>query len=345
MFTSSENTPVTVGIVSTSTTGDLNLMKLVTSSADTSQFGTGNLVDALKIIVRYGLHAIAIRVATGADATATAANIVGATDDEGLRRLKRVKDVMGRDLCAIIVPKVQNDSVVTQMVDTAVETKSLAIAEWLGTSAALITARGTATGYGLKSKNLAIVYGQPQNANESVVAESAGAHLAGLIGQQQKYYNFGVAPNFKKLLGVTSMLPAMTATERTNLNLQGIVVPMTLLVDQFVFRGSRNALYPQSTNQETYLMRMLVEQVISTSVDAILAQRVGENTNLTAAYTLEAELSAFLSSYPAMKAVSKAYAKFNESLSDLTLGSLVYDVCVTMIGLSGVSSFVFQVVT
>lgn len=342
MLTNSDNVPVTVGIVSTSTLGDLNSLKLVTKSSDVTQFGTGNLTDALNILLKYNIHAVAVRVATGVDAPATAANIVGATDDEGLRLLKTVKSTLGRDVVAVIVPKVQNDSVVTQMVDTATELKSLAVAEWLGTYADLITARGTATNYGLKSKNLAIVFGQPFN---QPVAESASAHLAAMIGQQQKYYNFGLAPIKRKLRDISSVTPALTSLQKSDLMLQGVVIIDTMLVDQFVFNGTRNSLYPSDTlSQDAFLMRMLVEQIISTGVQSYLDSKLGLKMSNTYAYTLEAELSAFLSQYVEMKAVSKAYAKYNQAGSDFDAGTLLYDVCVTLISYTGIASFTFQVV-
>lgn len=342
MLTNSDNVPVTVGIVSTSSIGDLNSMKLITKTSDVAQFGTGNLPDALSILLRYNIHAVAIRVATGVDAAATAANIVGANATEGLQLLATAKSVLGRDLVAVISPKVQNDSVVTQMVATATTLKCIAVAEWLSTVALLLTARAGSTNYGIKSKNLAIVFGQP---SAGAVAESSSAHLAAMIGQQQKYYNFGLAPIKRKLQNITSVSPSTTSTERSNLMLQGVVVIESLLVDQFVFNGFRNALYPSSlTSQDTYLMRMLVEQIITNGVQAYLDTKVSVLVNLSYAYMLEAELTAFLSNYVTMKAVSKAYAKFNESASDITAGTLVYDVCVTLISYTGIASFTFQIV-
>lgn len=342
MLTNSDNVPVTVGIVSTSTTGDLNSLKLITKSSDVTQFGTGNLTDALNILLKYNIHAVAVRVATGVDAPTTAANIVGSTDSEGLRLLKTAKTTLGRDIVAVIVPKIQNDSVVTQMVDTATTLKSLAIAAWLGTYSDLVTARGTSTNYGIKSKNLAIVFGTVSN---QATVESATAHLAAMIGQQQKYYNFGLAPIKRKLLDISSTSPALTSSQKTALMNLGVQVVDTMLTDQFVFNGVRNSLYPSdTTSQDTYLMRMLVEQIITNGVQLYLDTKNGFKANNSYAYTLEAELNAFLSRYMEMKAVSNAYARFNLASSDFTTGTLVYDVCVTLIAYTGIASFTFQVV-
>lgn len=343
MLTNSDNLPVTVGIVSTSSIGDTNSMKLITKTSDVAQFGTGNLPDALNILLRYNIHAVAIRVATGGDAAATAANIVGANANEGLQLLATVKSVLGRDVVAVIVPKVQNDSVVTQMVATATTLKCIAIAEWLGTVANLLTARLTSTNYGIKSKNLSIVFGQPSAGS---VVESASAHLAAMIGQQQKYYNFGLAPIKRRLLNITSLSPSTTNTERSNMMLNGVVVIESLLVDQFVFNGVRNSIFPTNiSSQDTFLMRMLVEQVITNGVQSYLDTKISIQANLNSAYMLEAELTAFLSNYVAMKAVSKAYAKFNEASSDISAGTLVYDICCTLISYTGIASFTFQIVT
>lgn len=333
--------PVYVGVVGASTLGTANSLTVINSASDLTPFGTGNLVTAANKLLSYGVIPIVCRVADSTDAS-----INGIDANSGLQLMAQCESITGKYPVAIITPAVSSDAVVTQLNASAIAAGSLGVIGYHGTLAALITARGTATNFGLKSKNLAIVF---PRAIESGVTTSSATHLAGLLARQIKLFSIGVAPTGDGLDGVTSTTPVLNlATDSVTLNNQG-VVSFSTNGSGFNLKGFRNSLYPSNTGQDSLLMRVPVEGIIKRQIQSYINTRLGSPSSLTLALALESELSNFLSQYVYLGDLKKAYAKLNKLSStfptDGTESMVIYDICVSMIsGLLGTASYTFQIV-
>lgn len=333
--------PVYVGVVGTSSLGTNNVLTIINSASDLTPFGTGILVNAATRLLSYGVIPIVCKVATTGDA-----DIVGADANSGLQLLAQIESRTGKYPIALIAPEVGSDAIVTQLNTSAIAAGTLGIIGYQGTLANLITARGTSTNYGLKSKNLAIVF--PRTV-EAGVTTSAATHLAGLLARQVKLFSIGIAPTGDALENVTGITPALNlAVDSVTLNNQG-VVSMMANGSGYALKGFRNSLYPSDTGQDSLLMRMPVEGIIRRQVQAYINSRVGSPTSLTQALALESELSNMLSHYVYEGDVKKAYAKLDKNSStfptDGTEATVIYDICVSLIsGLLGTVSYTFQVV-
>lgn len=333
--------PVYVGVVGTSTLGTVNTLTIINSAVDLTPFGTGSLVTAANKLLSYGVIPIVCKVASTLDA-----DVVGADANSGLQLLAQAESLTGKYLTALITPELSSDAIVTQLNTSAIAAGSLGIIGYQGTLANLITARGTATNFGLKSKNLAIIF---PRAIESGVTTSSATHLAGLIARQVKLFSIGIAPNGDNLKGVTSITPALNlATDSVTLNNQG-VVSMVVNTGGYSLKGFRNSLYPSDTGQDSLLMRVPVEGVIRRVVQEYINTRLGFSSSLTKALALESELSNLLSKYVYMGDLKKAYASLDKLAStfptDGTESTVIYDICVSLVsGLLGSVSYTFQVV-
>jgi hypothetical protein len=335
-----------VGVIGTAASGTLNSLIEVTNSSQVTQFGAANggtLVGALNILLKYGAKIMAVRVATGADAAATATNIIGADLDTGLGLLSRMEALTTYYPVALVVPSIQSDPVVTALNTRAIEAGTLGIMGWLSTEALLDTARAGSTNYGLKSKNLAITYPVVVSASGT---ESLSAHLAGLLVYQFKYGALGTAPVGKKLKDVTSTTPAVgTSPVTTN----GVIKARSLGNSQFDIAGYLNASAPAVTGQEALLIRVPVEGILTREIRQYLSTKVGLAVNIHSAYLIEMELTNLLSNHVAKGSIKQGYAKFNQQASVFPTNgsdvSLVYDICVSLIaGFVNATSITFSLV-
>jgi hypothetical protein len=335
-----------VGVIGTAASGTLNTLIEVTTAANVTQFGAvggGTLVSALNTLLKYGAKIIAVRVATGADATATAANIVGTDLNTGLGLLSRIEAQTSRYPIALVVPGIQNDSVITALNTRAIEAGTLGIAGWLGTETDLNTARATAANYGLKSKNLAITY--------PVLASASGteymtAHLAGLLVHQFKYGALGVAPVGRKLRDIISTTPASSTAPATA---NGVIKARSLGNNQFDLAGYLNASAPTVTGQEALLVRIPVEGILTREIRAFLAGKIGLSINIHSALLVEMEITNLLNNHAATGSIKHGYAKFNQQASTFPTDgsdvSLVYDICVSLVsGFVNSTSITFTLV-
>lgn len=335
-----------VGVIGTAASGTLNTLIEVSQASHITQFGaaaSGTLVNALNVLLRYGIKAYAVRVATGADATATAINIVGTGATDGLGLLATMEAVTTRYPVAFFVPGIQADNVITALNTRAIEAGTIGIADWLGTEAALTTARGTATGYGLKSKNLAIAFRQQLTATTT---EFLSAHLAALISYQFKYGSIGTSPVGRKLRDVINTTPASGSAPVTT---NGVITSRFLGNNQYDLAGYLNAVAPSATGQEALLIRVPLEGVLTRVLRSRLASKIGMGVNKTAAHLIEMELTNILNNYVANNSLKMGFAKFNESAStfptDGSDATLVFDICVTLIsGFLQSSTMTFSVV-
>ena len=335
-----------VGVIGTAASGTLNTLIEVSQASHITQFGAaagGTLVNALNVLLRYGIKAYAVRVATGADAAATAVNVVGTGATDGLGLLSTMESATAQYPVALFVPGIQADNVITALNTRAVEAGTIGIADWLGTEAALNTARGTATGYGLKSKNLAIAFRQQLTATAT---EFLSAHLAALIAYQSKYGSIGTAPIGRTLRDVVSTTPASGNAPVTS---NGVITSRFLGNNQYDLAGYLNTLAPSVTGQEALLIRMPLEGVLTRVLRGRLASKVGMGVNRTSAHLIEMELTNILNNYVAAGSLKMGFAKFNESASTFPIdgsdATLVYDICVTLIaGFLQSSTMTFSVV-
>lgn len=335
-----------VAVVGTAASGTLNTLIEVTTTAHLAQFGaagTGTLVSALTTLLKYGAKMQVVRVATGADATATAANIVGTDLNTGLGLASRVEALTSYYPIAIIVPGVQNDSVVTALNTRAIEAGTLGIAGWLGNEATLDTARATSVNYGLKSKNLAITY---PVLNTATGIEYFSAHLAGLLVYQFKYASIGTAPVGRKLKDIISTTPTSSIAPNTS---NGVIKARSLGNNQFDVAGYLNSLAPTVTGQEALLVRVPVEGILTREIKQYLSTKIGLPLNIHGANLIEMELTNLLNNHAAKGSIKQGYAKFNQQASvfptDGSDVSLVYDICVTLLaGFVNATSITFSLV-
>lgn len=333
-----------IGIVGTALSGDLNKLIRVSSAADLTQFGaedaTTTLVKNLKILQRYGCNNVyAVRVDKGADATATATNIVGTNTNgvkTGIQLFEDLESVFGVFPRWILAPTFSADPLVVQAILTAKKAKSMIALDFpVGTSkATATTTRATATGLGTKDKILHVC--MPQVKVGSVI-ESLATHFVGVQGYNFEKSGFGFSSSNQSMLSVDGIEPGFTLSYTDpladNQVLEGLGIVTVNLYEpgKYVIWGNRNALYQSDTNEgfNTYTNLSRVEQEINALLLDLSKKFIDQPCNRATAMLLETAYNNVLQSN-AYKGNYRpeSHAKFNETQSDFAKNTLAYDVVI-----------------
>jgi phage tail sheath protein FI len=335
-----------IGIVGTSASGTINQILRVRNGSDISQFGdrnTGTIVKTLEILQRYGCNNIfVVRVATGADATATATNIIGTNPASGVKTgvhlLRDVWATFRHKPRLILIPGFNTDTIISTTLDVANDTNVDGTAFFnftVGTSAnTAITTRGTATGLG--TKNARLVACIPYVRNTTNELEELSIHTVGLIAQTTFLKGFGYTPSNKPLLNVASIESGFnlsyTDQNADNNRLENAgCFTVNMSASGFVGWGNRNALYFQNTNTslETYIVLQRIKQFLNHRFEDVQSFYIDEPCNYGTGKILETALKNVISSNAAAGNLhNSSTATFNTERTNYSTRTLAYDILI-----------------
>lgn len=324
MLTIKDSKATWVVLVGTSASGTLNQFVFVRSTTDLTPFGaigTGTIVNAATVLLRYGVSVAVIRVATGANQTETVTNISNA-----MSLATTFEATYGSYPVALLVPSISDASLTTTVSNAAQTMDTLGAIDFIGTYSTLNTARGTSSGFGLNSRHLMLCY--PQVINGSVT-ESLAAHMVGRLAIAVKNDRYGY-PVIGTLRTATGVSTALSQTESNTLNANGVVTAI-MSGSIVTANGFLSTLSPSDPTVASYLTRTTIQAIVSRTIRGFLNSRLGTLTNQN--YSIyELEVNDILSQFALAGIVKDGRAKININSSTITdvTSNLVFDVTLTL---------------
>ena len=332
MFIPKTDKPFFVGLIGTAATGTNNVLTVVNTTADLAQFGAdtgGTIVAAARVLLRYGVPLIVNKIDGSGTATVTETNIVGTTNpNTGLELFRDAQATLGIAPRALIVPGFSTVNIATKVNDVATALGIPGIVDFIGTYANLLTARGTATGFGIKSRFFFPCFPQLQR---GTVLEYLSCHVAGLIGRASKIENYGVFPHLRRLDSITGITPAMTLTGAApnNVTLHDLgVLSVANLNGNWQLFGFRNGSF---TNTNQGLTALAVGIILEWEARSLLLPVTQSLTaHLPASTASIQQIQQHLDSILKEEAGdgnlgAKSFVRYNSDLSTAT--SYVFDAC------------------
>lgn len=325
---------VTVAIVGLAPSGTVNQLTLLTSQSQAlATYGTATatekMPDSIAILQRYGVgQIVALRVATGANATENATNVAA-----GLALIPNAYAQLGVKPDIIISPGFPTDAVIAAGIAAAKKIGAVYVAGFApGTTVAqAITARtSTTTGLGTKDSSFIPVYPALKQTADPAIIETMASHFAGVMARTEHRFNYGLSPSNQPLLGVSAPEIAMSLSyadetaDNEALNDVGVVT-INRSPEGLVTWGNRNSSYMTSNainDLFTYINVIRVRNRIQRLIDERAAKFLGQPSNAATARLMQESFNSLLSSERALK--PGGYATFKEADSNYSLGRLAY---------------------
>lgn len=281
MLLSKNSIPIWAAVIGNSTAGPSGEVVDVLTLSDLTQFGSGSLVNCAKVLLGYGVSVMAIRLG----------------NFDTLAALPRVPT-------AVIYP--ETSAAIDSFVAACQSNQFLGIIDFVGDFESLQSARAGSTGYGTKSRFLAITYPAITVGSE---VQYLSSHLGSLICREVQR---GEPLDGEFMRGASGVTIALRPDEADWLIQHGVV---TVLWPNLVIRGFSNSLMYGETTQDTPLMRTVVENSIIQEVRGYLSTQIGTPVNLETARGMASIISATLA---AREDITGGKATLQENLCTFT---------------------------